>query len=204
MSQLTRKFLAALGVTEENAADEIINAHTETTSRIKGELTEALEKIEKLEKAQKELEQYKENAEKDADKNPWKVKYDAKVEEFEQYKAEQTAKATKATKEEAFKALLKECGVAEKRIAAVTKVSDIDSIEIDKDGNIKDVDSLKESIKKEWSDFIQKEETKGANTSTPPAGNGGKVTKTKEEILAIKDTAERQQAIAENHELFGI
>ena len=31
----------------------------------------------------------------------------------------------------------------------------------------------------------------------------GKVTKTKEEIYAIKDTAQRQKAIAENHELFG-
>jgi hypothetical protein len=27
---------------------------------------------------------------------------------------------------------------------------------------------------------------------------------TKDEIMAIKDTTERQQAIAQNHELFGI
>ena len=31
----------------------------------------------------------------------------------------------------------------------------------------------------------------------------GKPSKTKEEIFAIKDTDERQKAIAENHELFG-
>ena len=42
---------------------------------------------------------------------------------------------------------------------------------------------------------------KGAKVDNPP--KTGKATKTKEEIMAIKDTAERQAAIAENHEAFG-
>ena len=42
----------------------------------------------------------------------------------------------------------------------------------------------------------------GANLGNPPA-NGGSVYKTKAEIMAIKDTAQRQAEIAKNHELFG-
>ena len=198
---LTRKMLKAMSI-EDEKIEQIIEAHTETVTGLKDEISGLKADAEKLEGVQKELDALKANVEKDADKNPWKVKYDALKEEFESYKAEETAKATKAQKEEAYKAILKECGVADKRIAAVTRVADIDSIELDKDGKIKDVDKLKESIKEEWADFIPTEQTKGAETSTPPANNGGK--KTKEEILAIKDTTERQKAMAENHELFGI
>ena len=36
----------------------------------------------------------------------------------------------------------------------------------------------------------------------PPGGGG--TGKTRDEIMAIKDTAERQQAIADNPELFGL
>ena len=61
---------------------------------------------------------------------------------------------------------------------------------------------LVKSIKEEWSDFIVSEGKGGALTATPPAGNG-KTYKSKEEIYAIKGTAERQKAISENHELFG-
>ena len=82
------------------------------------------------------------------------------------------------------------------------KVSDVNSIEFDEKGNVKDADKLKEGIASEWEDFIVHKETKGTETSNPPSGSG-KTYKTKEEIYAIKDTAERQKAISDNHELFG-
>lgn len=198
---LTRKMLKAMSI-EDEKIDQIIEAHTETVNGLKEERDNLKADAEKLEAVQKELNKLKEDTAKDDGKNSWKVKYDAMKEEFDEYKAEVEAKATKATKEEAFRALLKEVGVAEKRINSVVKVSDIDAIELDKDGNIKDADKLKDSVKEEWNDFIQTEQTKGADTSNPPQNNGGK--KTREEILAIKDTAERQAAMAENHELFGI
>jgi hypothetical protein len=103
----------------------------------------------------------------------WKTKYDALKDDFEAYKKDVSAKESKATKENAYKKLLKEAGVSEKRIAAVLKVTDLDEIEFGEDGKLKDVDKLKESIKKEWSEFITKEETKGADTKTPPDGQGG-------------------------------
>lgn len=196
---LTRKFLTALGI-EEEKADEIIKVHTETTDRIQSELEEYKKDAEKLAKVQKELDKVKEEATKDDGKNPYKVKYEAIKEEYEAYKKDIKDKEAKTTKQEAYKALLKECGISDKRINAVVRVTDIDKIELDEEGKIKDAESHKKSIKEEWADFIPTNETKGASTSTPPANTGGR--KTKEEIMAIKDTAQRQQAMLENKDLF--
>ena len=195
----TRKFLSALGI-DADKVDEIISAHTEVTDALKQERDQYKADAEKLPGVQKELDDLKATTD---GKNAWKVKYDALKEDFDQYKNDVEAKVAKATKEEAYKKLLEETGVSPKRIAAILKVSDLDSIELDDSGSIKDADKVKDGIKQEWSDFIQTTQIKGAQTSTPPASTG-KITKTKEEIYAIKDPAERQKAIAENHTLFGI
>ena len=198
---LTRKFLSALGI-EADKVDEIINAHTEVTDAIKAERDGYKEKADKLVGVQKELDDLKAAAEKDG-KDPFKVKYEAIKEEFENYKKDVSAKETKASKTAAYRELLKKAGVSEKRIDAVLKVSDVDGIELDKDGKIKDEDAKLTAIKTEWADFISTNTQTGAQTSNPPAGSG-KTYKTKEEIFAIKDTAERQKAIYDNKELFGI
>lgn len=133
----------------------------------------------------------------------WKTKYDALKDDFDAYKKDITAKETKATRNNAYKELLKQAGISEKRLDAVLKVSDVDSLEMGDDGKFKDSEKILENIKNEWADFITTTETKGANTSTPPTNNGGgKMTKA--DIMKIKDTSERQKAIADNHELFGI
>jgi len=51
--------------------------------------------------------------------------------------------------------------------------------------------------------LIVTEGTRGADTNHPPKGSGGTAYSSKEEIFKITDPAERQQAIADNHELFG-
>lgn len=146
----------------------------------------------------------KQNAEdKATSAEKWKTKYDALKDDFEAYKKDITAKESKAARSNAYKELLKQAGISEKRLDAVLRVSDIDSLEMGEDGKFKDSDKILEGIKNEWADFITTTETKGAETSTPPTNNGGgKMTKA--EIMKIKDTSERQKAIAENHELFGI
>ena len=192
---LNRKFLSALKV-EEDAADEIIREHTETTDRLLAEIEGYKKDVDKLKSVQKELDKLKEEAAKDDGKNPWKVKHDALKEDFEAYKADIKAKEAKATKEEAYRALLKECGVADKRISAVVRVADLNGIELDENGKIKDADTLKKSIKEEWSDFIPTEGTQGADVSTPPANTGG-TKMSKEDIMKIKDDVERQKAWAD-------
>jgi len=131
----------------------------------------------------------------------WKDKYNALKSEFDGYKVAETKKAEQAKKAEAYKALLKKAGVSDRRIDTVAKVASLDSITLDEGGNIVDADKLEASIKSEWADFIVTDGARGADTSTPPSNTGGN-TKTKEDILAIKDTAERQKAIAENINLF--
>lgn len=122
--------------------------------------------------------------------------------EIEDYKTQQSEAATLAAKENAYKEMLKEAGVSKKRIDSVLRVTNFDNVELDEDGKLKDRDKIVESVKSEWSDFIETKRTDGADVKKPPVdGSGGKLTK--EEILKIKDTSERQQKIAENHELFG-
>ena len=102
----------------------------------------------------------------------WKEKYDAKKAEFDAYKKDVASKETLATKRDAYKALLKDVGISDKRLDSVLKVSDLDSIELDDKGKIKGADKLAETIKNEWSDFIVTESKQGVQTETPPGGGG--------------------------------
>lgn len=133
----------------------------------------------------------------------WKTKYEAVKEDFTNFKADQAKKESRAAKETAYRALLKQAGVSEKRIDAVLKVSDVDGVELNDKGEIADAKDRLKSIKDEWADFIETTEVKGAQTPNPPMNTGGPA-RTKEEIMSIKDTAERQSAIAQNLGLFGI
>ena len=199
MATLSRKFLTTLGV-EDDKADAILETHSEVLNEIKAERDKFKEEAEKVPGIQKQLDELKAIAE-GAEKDPFKVKYEALKEEFEQFKAEIDNKATQAKKESAYRDLLKAAGVNEKRIDAVIKVSDIDAVEFDDEGNVKDADKLTEAIKTEWADFIPVSSVKGAQTANPPANNG-KATMTKEQIRAISDPTARQKAMLENASLF--
>lgn len=166
---LTRKFLSALGV-DTDKIDEIISAHTETVNALREERDGYKADAEKLPGVQAELTKLQQAAEKD---KPFETQYNDLKAEYDKYKADVSAKATKAAKETAYRALLKESGIADKRIDAVMRVTDFGSFELDKDGKIKDSDKMKETIKTEWSDFITTSGQKGADTSTPPGGNNG-------------------------------
>lgn len=193
---LSRKTLKELGLTEEQIT-AIIEGHSETVNALTEERNNYKAEAAKVPGLEKQLAEAKETA---ADEG-YKQKYEDIKKEYREYKESQKKAATAAQKKEAYKALLTEAGVSEKRIDKILKVTDLTGVELDEDGKIKDVDKHKQSITDEWSDFIVKEGKEGADTSTPP-GNTGKY-KTKDEIMSIKDTSERQQAIAENHELFG-
>lgn len=203
---LTRKMLSAMGI-DDDKQDEIINAHIEVVNALKEERDGFKEDAKKANKLQKQIDDLNESM-KNGERSPYKVKYEAKVDEyndlkkqFDDYKADVSAKELESKKSNAYKELLKESGVSGKRIDSVLRVTDLSKIELDNDGKIKDPDGLKKNIKEEWSDFIVTEQKQGANVSNPPANTGGGK-KTKEEILAIKDTAERQKAMYENKELF--
>lgn len=198
---LTRKFLKALDV-DGDKADQIIEAHTETVEGLKASLDAAQADAGKLPELQKQLEAAQADLEA-AKKDSYKVKYEAIKEDFDAFKAEQAKKDTRTAKESAYRALLKQAGVSEKRIEAVLKVSDVDGVELNEKGEITDAKDRLKSIKDEWADFIETTEVKGASTPNPPMNTGGH-TMTLEEIDKIKDPGERQHAMAQNMELFGI
>lgn len=199
---LTRKFLTALGI-EEDKADEIIKAHTETVDALKEQAEASKTDAAEVEKLKKKVEELKKDLA-DADKSDWEEKYTKLKTEYDDYKTDVENKATHSAKEAAYKQLLIDAGISEKRIATILKVSDIDGVELDKDGNIKAADKLTDSIKEEWADFIVTEHKEGADVAKPPAKDGKGDPLTKEDILNIKDTADRQAAMREHPELFGI
>ena len=195
---LTRKFLSALGI-EEAKIDEIISAHADTVNALKEQRDGYKADADKLPAVQKALDDLKASQ---SGEDPYKEKYEKKAREFDDYKKGVEAKELKRSKSAAYKQVLKELKAS--HIDSILKASqtELDKIELDENGKIKDVDKLKESIKKEWADFIVAEGQQGANTATPPANEGAKVSK--EDIMKIKDPAARQKAMFENSELFGI
>lgn len=120
------------------------------------------------------------------------------------YKAQQTQKDTHAAKEAKFRELLKAAGVLDKYADRVVRLSgeDIDKLELDDKGEVKDAKKHTDSLKADWSDFVGTTTTTGANVDTPPTNTGSKMTK--EQIINIKDASERQAAIAANPEAFGL
>lgn len=194
---LTRTMLKAMGI-EPEKIDEIINAHGETVNALKEQRDQYKDDAAKLVTVQKKLDEANKKLE-DVDTSELEEKYNTLKNEYDTYKKDQTAKETKATKTNAYRELLKEIGISDKRLDTVLKVSDIDGVEI-VDGKIKDADKLKESLKTEWGEFIPVTTTKGTDTANPPTRHEGGMTK--EQIMAITDKGERRKAIAANMELF--
>ena len=196
----TRKMLKAMGI-EDEKIDQIIDAHSETVDALKADRDAYKEDAAKLAAVQKELDALKAKGD-----DGYKAKYEAEKAAHDALKADIAAKETKKAKTDAYRELLKGANIDEKRIATILRAEapTIDKIELDADGKIKNAEQYTQSIKSDWADFIVTQSAKGTNTATPPANGGAASTKTREDILKIKDAGERQKAIAENPTLFGI
>ena len=198
---LTRKMLKAMGI-EEEKIDQIIEAHSETVDSLKADRDSYKEDAEKLKDVQKELDDLKAKGD-----DGWKEKHDRLKEEFDQYKNDVQEKETKAAKEAAYRAILKDANLSEKGIEKAIKYAEWDKIELGEDGKLKDANDHIKAVREEWAEYVTTTTTTGAKTSTPPANTGG-AKLTKAEIYAKDEhgryklsTAERQKALAENPEL---
>lgn len=199
---MTRKALKAMGLTDEQI-DSIIEMHTETVDGLKDKLKTAEDKASKLDDVQKELDGLKANSGDD-----YKAKYEAEKKAFADYKADQTAKETKAAKEKAVKAYFEGKNItgANLDIAMRGCRDEIGAIELDGD-KIKDTAALDALVNGTFAGLVVTKSVQGAQTANPPANNGGsKLTKAdiyaKDEHGRYKmSTAERQKALAENPEL---
>lgn len=191
---LTRKMLTAMGI-EPDKIDQIIESHTETVEGLKKQAEDLREQAARVPALEKEIEGIK-AAQPTED---WKAKYDELKSEYDGYKGKVAAEQAEQEKARLYRSMLREAGVDERRIGSIMKVTDMSGINV-KDGAIADADVVKEAIAKEWGDFIAHTNTHGASVDTPPTNTGARMTR--DEIMAIKDTSARQQAIAENIDQF--
>lgn len=170
----------------KDKVNQLQTLHHEIVNGLMDEKDEAIQRAEKAEKAAESAKAEKEAAEKS----------------LTDYKAQQTQKDTHAAKEAKFRELLKAAGVLDKYADRVVRLSgeDIDKLELDDKGEVKDAKKHTDSLKADWSDFVGITTTTGAKVDTPPTNTGSKMTK--DQIFAIKDAGERQAAIAANADLF--
>lgn len=190
---LTRSMLKGMGLTDEQIG-AIIDAHTETVDGLKADRDKYKTEAEEAGKKLKDFESAED----------WQEKYTKEHEAYENYTKYIAEKEKMSGLKAAYRKLLLSQNVGENHIDSILRVTDFSKMKIGEDGKLEDEAKLIESIKADWSGFIATTQTKGATVSTPPANNPSGTGKTKEEILAIKDTAERQKEILANHELFGI
>ena len=100
--------------------------------------------------------------------------YKALKADFDKYKAEVAEKETKAAKEAAYRAILKDANLSEKGIEKAVKYADWDKIELGEDGKLKDANDHIKAVREEWAEYVTTTTTTGAKTSTPPANNHAK------------------------------
>lgn len=162
----TRKFLKALGLTEEQV-DSVVEAHTETVDGLKAQMAGYKADAEKLAGVQKEL-----DALKAADGGEdYKAKYDSEHAAFEKYKNDQTAKEAAALTERLYREQLTALGITGKRADGVVRLTDLSTVKV-KDGKLEDAENVQKSIKEDYAEFIPSTNKKGAEVDTPPDGNG--------------------------------
>lgn len=166
---LTRKLLASMGL-EADKIEEVITAHTETVTALKDKITELeaerdrfKEDAEKYPDTLKELNALKEKASDDKE-------YDTLKKEFDDYKANIEAEKSREEKRKLYTEIIKDAGItSEGGIQKVLKYTDLDSIELDDKGRIKDAKNEVKAIQEEWPELKVTQSTQGAPTATPPA-----------------------------------
>lgn len=193
-----RKWLAGILRNEDLSPEEkekaIMDEHIAVTDGLKDERDGYKAEADKAAELQKQLESI--NGGED-----FKEKYEKEHEAFEDFKRKTAEDAEAAKVQAAYRSLLVDEKISAKRIDTVIKCTDFSKMKLDKDGKLINEQELRKAIGEEWGEFKTTVTERGAKVETPPVTGGSKMTK--EEILAIKDTAERQKAIAENLNLFG-
>lgn len=194
---ITRKMLKGMGLTEDQQ-DTILEAHTETVNEIKAERDRLKADAEKLPGVQKQLDELKA-----AGDGGYKEKFEKERKDFEDYKADITAKETKAAKEKAVRAYFESKNITGANLDLAMRGCGTEMAALEMDGEkIKDTKSLDALLTGTYKGLISTTQTKGANPANPPANTGG--AKSREDIYKKDDkgryvmsTAERQQALAE-------
>ena len=197
MAKFTRADIRAiLGEAHtEDIENRLIALHLGVVDPLKDQLQTYKADAEKLPGVQKELSDLKA-----AGDGGYKEKYEAEAAAHKTYREQVEAEKTNAVKSTAVRAALKAAGVNRDEFAELLlgKV-DLSKVELDGDA-VKDTASLIDPLKASYAGCFGTVSDKGTPPANPPAGGGKGMTKA--DILAIEDTSARQEAIANNLELF--
>ena len=199
---LTRKLLKGMGLTDEQV-DTIIEAHTDTVDGLKADVSKYKADAEKLPSVQKQLDDLKA-----AGDNGYQEKYEKEHKAFEDFKANVTAKETKAAKEKAVRAYFESKNITGANLDLAMRGCGEEMAALELDGEkIKDTKVLDALVNGTYKGLVSTTQTHGANPANPPA-NTGSANLTKADIYKKDDkgryvmsTAERQKALAENPDL---
>lgn len=191
---LTRKLLKGMGLTDEQV-DTIIEAHTDTVDGLKSDVSKYKADAEKLPSVQKQLDDLKA-----AGDNGYQEKYEKEHKAFEDFKANVTAKESKAAKEKAVRAYFESKNITGANLDLAMRGCGEEMSALELDGEkIKDTKSLDALVDGTYKSLVSKPAVRldmGARLN-----EGGKPM-TKDEIMKITDRTERRAAIAANMDLF--
>lgn len=191
---LTRKLLKGMGLTDEQV-DTIIEAHTDTVDGLKADVSKYKADAEKLPSVQKQLDDLKA-----AGDNGYQEKYEKEHKAFEDFKANVTAKESKAAKEKAVRAYFESKNITGANLDLAMRGCGEEMSALELDGEkIKDTKSLDALVDGTYKSLVSKPAVRldmGARLN-----EGGKPM-TKDEIMKITDRTERRAAIAANMDLF--
>lgn len=205
-----RNDLVGLGI-EPDKIQILIDWHMETVNALQAKIDESKGNSDELAKATAELEQAKKDLKAANDKvtayekDDYKGKYESEKAAREKLESDIANKETNAKKDNALKALLKDKKYSDEAAKLIVRKGGYtDKIELDENGGVKNADSILGDVQNDFSMFTPKISNQVVNPAAPPANSGGAKKPTKEEIMNIKNTEERQRAMAQNMELFGI
>lgn len=161
---LTRKSIKAMGLTDEQV-DSIIEMHSETVDGLKEQVKTYKADAEKLPNVQKELDDLKAMGD-----GGYKEKYEKEHKAFEDYKADITAKESKAAKEKAVRAYFESKNITGSNLDLAMRGCGEEMAALVMDGDkIKDTTSLDALIDGDYKSLVYTEHVQGANPATPPA-----------------------------------
>lgn len=162
---LTRSFLKSLGLTDDQS-NAVIEQYTPVTDELK-KLREDHKAIsEKLAATQSELEGLKNGED-------FKAKYDTEHKAFEDYKKQIILDQEKQRTKDAYRKLLLDEKINEKHIDSILGITNFDSMKLDAEGNLDNLQKLKDFIADKYGDFRVSEGKDVHKPATPPANDNG-------------------------------
>ena len=206
----TRSFLSGLGIEPDKIA-AIMETHVEVVNGLKEKINDSGEKADRIKELETELAKAKSDLKaagekiKEFESDDSKQKLKSLSEEFEKYKADIASKETDAKSRTALRDYLKSQGYSDEAARLIANRSDFHkSLKFGDDGKAENFADILKNIQsdEDFKGFTPKTKQEKHNPANPPANNEGKKAVTVDDIMKIKNSAERQKMIAENKELF--